>query len=168
MNWIVTTVDSIPGLYLLILFAAVLSPSAESLILAVVLLGWTGTLRLIRGQTLALRNREYIHAAQALGASPWRIMFSHIMPNLISVTVVSLAINIAGLILTESALSFLGLGVQPPQATWGNMLSKSQQFFRQGAHLVIFPGLMIFITVLAFFVVGDGIRDAFDPTITDD
>lgn len=164
MNWLITTIDSIPSLYLLILFAAIFSPSAETLILVIALISWTGSMRLIRGQTLTLREQEYVVAARALGASPWRIMFVHILPNLISVTVISMTLSIAGLILTESALSYLGLGVQPPQATWGNMLSKSQQFFRQGPHLVIFPGMMIFITVLCAYVVGDGLRDAFDPT----
>jgi peptide/nickel transport system permease protein len=165
MNWLITTIDSIPSLFLLILFSSVFSPSAESLVLVIALISWTGTMRLIRGQTLAIREKEYITAAQAMGANPARIMFSHILPNLISVTVISFSLGIAGLILTESALSYLGLGVQPPQATWGNMLSKSQQFFRLGPHLVIFPGVMIFITVLCFYVVGDGIRDAFDPSL---
>jgi peptide/nickel transport system permease protein len=165
MNWLITTIDSIPSLFLLILFAAIFSPSAESLVLVIALISWTGTMRLIRGQTLSIREKEYIIAAQAMGAGPVRVMFSHILPNLISVTVISLALGIAGLILTESALSYLGLGVQPPQATWGNMLTKSQQFFRLGPHLVIFPGLMIFITVLCFYIIGDGIRDAFDPTL---
>lgn len=165
MNWIITTIDSIPSLFLLILFAAIFSPSAESLVLVIALISWTGTMRLIRGQTLSIREKEYIIAAQAMGAGPIRVMFSHILPNLISVTVISFSLGIAGLILTESALSYLGLGVQPPQATWGNMLTKSQQFFRLGPHLVILPGVMIFITVLCFYIIGDGIRDAFDPTL---
>jgi peptide/nickel transport system permease protein len=166
-SWVVTTVDSIPSLYLLILFSAIFSPNATTLIFVFALVGWTGTLRLIRGQTFTLREQEYVLAARALGARPWRIMFAHIMPNLVSIGVVSLAFGIAGLILAESALSFLGLGVQPPQATWGNMLSKSQQYFRHGGHLVIAPGVLIFITVLCFYVIGDGVRDAFDPTATD-
>lgn len=164
LNWIITTLDSIPSLYLLIMFSAIFSPTAETLILVIALVTWTGTMRLIRGQTLSLREREFVHAARALGASPWRIMFVHILPNLISVTVVSMAGLIGGLILVESALSFLNLGVQPPQATWGNMLAKSRDFFRLGPHLVTLPGLMIFITVLCSFVIGDGLRDAFDPT----
>lgn len=167
MNWVITTIDSIPSLFLLILFSSIFSPSAESLVLVISLISWTGTMRLIRGQTLSVRQKEYIIAAQAMGASPVRVMFYHILPNLISVTVIQLALGIAGLILTESALSYLGLGVQPPQATWGNMLTKSQQFFRLGPHLVILPGLMIFITVLCFYIIGDGIRDAFDPTLND-
>ena len=165
MNWIVTTIDSIPSLFLLILISSVLSYSAESLIITVGLIGWTGTYRLIRGQTFSLRAREYVIAAQALGASPRRIIFQHILPNLVSVTIISLMLGIAGLILTESALSYLGLGVQPPQATWGNMLTKSIQFFRLGPHLIIFPILLIGTTVLCFYIIGDGIRDAFDPTL---
>ena len=142
-----------------------MSYSAESLIITVGLIGWTGTYRLIRGQTFSLRAKDYVIAAQALGASPRRIMFQHILPNLISVTVISLMLGIASLILAESALSYLGLGVQPPQATWGNMLTKSIQFFRLGPHLIIFPILLISTTVLCFYIIGDGIRDAFDPTL---
>ena len=165
LNWLVITLVSIPGLFLLILIASILSFNAQSLIITVGLIGWTGTYRLIRGQTLSIRSTDYVLAAEALGASPWRIIYQHIMPNLISITVVSLALDIAGLILLESALSYLGLGVQPPQATWGNMLTKSFQFFRHGPHLIIFPILMISLTVLCFYIVGDGIRDAFDPTL---
>ncbi len=165
MNWIVTTIDSIPSLFLLILISSVLTYSAESLIITVGFIGWTGTYRLIRGQTFSLRAKEYVIAAQALGASPRRIIFQHILPNLISVTIISLMLGIAGLILAESALSYLGLGVQPPQATWGNMLTKSFQFFRLGPHLIIFPILLISTTVLCFYIIGDGVRDAFDPTL---
>ena len=167
MNWVVTTIDSIPALYLLILFSAVFEPSAETLILVIALISWTGSMRLVRGQMLALREQDYVLAAQALGARSSRVMFVHILPNLLSIAITAMAISIAGLILAESALSYLGLGVQPPQATWGNMLSKSQQFFRQGPHLVIFPGLMIFITVLCAYIIGDGMRDALDPTTAD-
>lgn len=165
LNWIVTTLVAIPGLFLLILIASFLSFNAQSLIVTVGLIGWTGTYRLIRGQTISVRSTDYVLAAKALGASPWRIIFQHILPNLISVTVVSLSIDIAGLILAESALSYLGLGVQPPQATWGNMLTKSFQYFRLGPHLIIFPILMISVSVLCFYIIGDGIRDAFDPTL---
>ena len=167
MNWLITTLDSIPALYLLILFSAIFKPTAESLILAISLISWTGTTRLIRGQTIQIRNLDYVMSAQALGASSWRIMFTHIFPNLISVTAVALARFIGVLILVESGLSYLGLGVQPPTATWGNMLSKSQQFFTLGPHLVIFPGLLITVTVLCSYVIGDGVRDAFDPTSVD-
>jgi len=164
LNWVVTTVDSIPSLFLLILVSSVLSFTAGSLILVVTLIGWTGTYRLIRGQTLSIREKEYIISARATGAGSLRLMFQHILPNLISITVIQLALGIAGLILTESALSYLGLGILPPQATWGNMLSNSFQYFRHGPHLIIVPILMISVTVLCFYLIGDGLRDAFDPT----
>ena len=166
LYWVVVTIDSIPALFLLILIASFSSFSAETLVLSVSLIGWPGTWRLIRGQTISLRATDYIVAARALGAGPFRIMFQHILPNLVSVTAVSLMLGIGGLILTESSLSYLGLGVQPPQATWGNMLTKSLQFIRAGGlHLVFFPILMISVTVLCFYIIGDGIRDAFDPTL---
>jgi ABC-type dipeptide/oligopeptide/nickel transport system permease subunit len=164
LSWLVATLDSIPSLFLLILIASVLQPTAESLVLVISLTGWTGTTRLIRGQTFALRNLDYVLSARALGAGAWRIMFAHIVPNLISVVLISLASSIGGLILAESALSFLGLGVQPPQATWGNMLTKAQTFYVRGPDLVLMPGLLIFLTVLCLYVSGDGLRDAFDPT----
>lgn len=167
VNWLITTLDSIPALYLLILIVGILSPSPGTLVLIIALIGWTGTTRLIRGQTLSLRGRDYVLSAQAIGASPWRIMFVHIVPNLISIVLISLATAIGGLILAESVLSFLGLGVQPPTATWGNMLTKAQTFFVRGPHLVFLPGIMIFVTVLCLYIIGDGLRDAFDPTIVD-
>ena len=167
MVWLITTLDSIPALYLLILIGAIFRPTAEALVLAIAIISWTGTTRLIRGQTIQVRNLDYITSARALGASSWRIMYSHIFPNLISVTTVALARFIGALILTESSLSFLGLGVQPPTATWGNMLSKSQAFFTLGPHLVIFPGMLISVTVLCFYIIGDGVRDAFDPQSSD-
>ena len=165
LNWFVTTVDAIPALFLLILVASYLTFTAQSLILVFGLLGWPGIYRLIRGQTISLRGRDYILAAQALGAQPRRIIFSHILPNLVSITAIVLMRGIANLILAESALSYLGWGVQPPQATWGNMLTKSLQFFRLGPHLIICPIFMISLTVLCFYIVGDGIRDAFDPSL---
>jgi ABC-type dipeptide/oligopeptide/nickel transport system permease subunit len=167
MNWIITTLDSLPIIYLLIIISALFRPSPESLVAVLALTGWTGVTRLIRGQTLSIREREFILSARAIGASPWRIMLSHILPNLISVTAISLAAGIGGLILAESALSFLNLGVQPPTATWGNMLTKAQAFFVRGPHMAIVPGILIFITVLCFYIIGDGVRDAFDPTTSD-
>jgi peptide/nickel transport system permease protein len=167
MNWFVTTLDSIPSLYLLLIVVALLRPGPLVFVLVLSLLGWTGTLRLVRGETLSLREREYIVAARAMGAGDWRIMFQHIFPNLISIVVISLAIDIGGLILTESALSFLGFGIPSYIPTWGNMLSRSQDFFRKAPHLVIAPGLLISFIVLALYVVGDGLRDALDPTVTD-
>lgn len=167
INWVIATLNSIPSLFLLLIVAAVLQPSPTTLILVLGFLGWTTTTRLVRGETLSLREREYVVSARAIGASPLRIMFVHILPNLFSIIVISLAIDIGALILAEAALSFLGLGIKPPTPSWGNMLTGAQTFFTWGVHLVIFPGLMIFITVLCLYVIGDGIRDAFDPTAKD-
>ncbi len=165
--WIITTINSIPSLFLLIIVAAVLSPGPETLILVLGFLGWTGTTRLVRGETLSIREREYIISARALGASNLRIMFSHIAPNLISIVIVTLALDIGTLMLVEAGLSYLGLGVKPPTPTWGNMLTGAQTFYTRGAHLVIFPGLLISVTVLCLYIIGDGVRDAFDPTLVE-
>ncbi len=167
INWVITTLTSIPSLFLLLIVAAVLQPTAGMLILVLGFLGWTGTTRLVRGETLSLREREYVISARAIGASSPRIMFVHILPNLFSVIVITLAIDIGNIILAEAALSFLGLGIKPPEASWGNMLTNAQTFFTLGPHLVVAPGLLIFITVLCLYVIGDGIRDAFDPTAKD-
>lgn len=167
VNWVIATLNSIPSLFLLLIVAAVLRPSPETLIIILGFLGWTGTTRLVRGETLSLREREYIVSARAIGASPRRIMFVHILPNLFSVIVITLALDIGNIILVEAALSFLGLGILPPTPSWGNMLSNAQTFFTKGPYLVVAPGLMIFITVLCMYVIGDGLRDAFDPTAKD-
>lgn len=167
VNWIIATLSSVPYLFLLLIISAVLRPGPTTLIIVLGFLGWMGTTRLVRGETLSLREREFIVSARAIGASPLRIMFGHILPNLFSVIVVTLAIDIGSLILVEAALSYLGLGVKPPTPTWGNMLTNAQSFFTKGGHLVIMPGLLIFITVLCLYIIGDGIRDAFDPQSDD-
>lgn len=166
--WFITTLNSIPSLFLLLIVASILKPGPLGLILVLGLLGWTGTMRLVRGETLALREREFIIAARAMGASNWRIMFQHILPNLISIVIITLAIDIGGLILAESALSFLGFGIPPYIPSWGNMLTNSQSYFRNAPHLVFMPGILISITVLCLYVIGDGIRDALDPTVGDE
>jgi len=175
VTWLITTINSIPSLFLLLIVSAVILQNPElsgtfasgpfALVVILGLLGWTGTTRLVRGQTFSLREQEYIVSARALGASPLRIMFVHILPNLVSIVVITLAIDIGVLILVESGLSFLGLGVKPPMPSWGNMLVNAQTFFTKGVHLVIAPGLLIVITVLCMYIIGDGIRDAFDPTL---
>lgn len=161
--WFITTLNSIPTLMLLILLGAVLKPSVFTLIMILTLISWSGTMRLVRGETLSHREREYVISARAVGATPIRIMFTHILPNVFSVMVISLALGIGTLILVESALSFLGLGVRPPTPSWGNMLTEAQSSFRQAAHLSVVPGLLIATTVLCFYIIGDGLRDAFDP-----
>ncbi len=167
INWVIATLNSIPYLLLLLIVAAVLKPSPVTLILVLGFLGWTDITRLVRGETLSIREREYIVSAKAVGASPLRIMFVHIMPNLVSIIIITLAIDIGGLILLEAALSYLGLGIKPPTPEWGNMLTDAQNYFTKGAYLVVAPGLLIFLTVLCLYVIGDGLRDAFDPTSKD-
>ena len=163
LMWGIITLNSIPGFFLLLIISAMLDPTVWSLILILAFLSWTGTMRFVRGETLSQRSREYIVAAQAIGANPLRIMYLHIMPNIFSVIIINLASDIGGLILVESALSYLNLGVRPPTPSWGNMLTNAQTFFTKGVHLVIFPGMLIVITVLCLFLIGDGLRDAFDP-----
>ena len=165
--WFITTLNSIPLFFIILLIAAFLRPNATTLILALGLFGWTGTARLVRGETIALREREFIISANAIGASRLRTMFGHILPNQMSIILINLAIDIGIIILVEASLSFLGFGVQPPQPTWGNMLTESRSFMYHGPHLVFWPGFLIFITVLCLYVLGDGLRDAFDPTTID-
>jgi peptide/nickel transport system permease protein len=163
MMWAIITLNSIPNFFLLLIISAMLNPTVFSLILILAFLTWTGTMRFVRGETLSQRGREYIVAAQAIGANPLRIMYLHIMPNTFSVIIINLATDIGSLILVESALSYLNLGVRQPTPSWGNMLTNAQTFFTKGVHLVIFPGMLIVITVLCLFLIGDGLRDAFDP-----
>ncbi len=167
VTWVINTLNSIPSLFLLLIVAAVLQPSPSTLIIVLGFLGWTTTTRLVRGESLSIREREYILSARASGATPVRIMFVHILPNLFSIIVITLAIDIGNLILVEAALSFLGLGIKAPTPSWGNMLTNAQSFFTRGPYLVVAPGLLIFITVLCLYVIGDGLRDAFDPTTRD-
>ncbi|GIW24921.1 MAG: peptide ABC transporter permease [Meiothermus sp.] len=133
------------------------------IITIIVLFGWIGTGRLIRGAVLSLREQEFTTAAQALGAGEARIMFRHLVPNTLAPLIVNATLAIGGAILTEAALSFLGFGIQPPVATWGNMLTKAQEYIFTAPWLALAPGFMIFITVLAFNYLGDGLRDALDP-----
>ncbi len=161
--WFVTTINSIPSLLLLILLTSVLTPSITVLIGVLVFVSWSRMMRLIRGETMALRENEYVLSAKAMGASNIRLMFTHILPNTLSVLITTLAIEVGTVILVESALSFLGLGVRPPEASWGNMLTEAQAYFQQAPHMSVLPGLFIVITVLSTYLIGDGLRDALDP-----
>ena len=163
ITWIVTTLSSVPALFLLLIAAAFWTPSAELLIIILALLGWIGTCRLVRGEVLSLKEREYISAARAVGASNSRVLVMHILPNVLPIVIVTMTIIAGNLILIESGLSFLGVGVQAPTPTWGNMLTDARSYFNIGTHLVIWPGILIMVTVLCFYLVGDGLRDALDP-----
>lgn len=157
---------SIPGLPLLILVATLFTPGPTGLALVLALVSWPGIARIIRGEVLSLRQREYIDAARTLGASSTRIVLRHILPNVLPLLIVFTSLAIPGLILAETGLSFLGIGVQVPTPSWGNMLGDAQQFFRTNISNVIIPGFMIYITSLTLYLVGSGLRDAFDPRLT--
>lgn len=163
ITWIVNTLSSMPPLFILLIVSALWSPSPEILVVILALLGWFGTCRLVRGEVLSLKERDYILAAKALGASDFRLIFVHIFPNVLSLVIVTGSIIAGNLILLESGLSYLGLGVQPPTPTWGNMLTDARNFLVTGVHLIIWPGILIMITVLCFYLIGDGLRDALDP-----
>jgi peptide/nickel transport system permease protein len=170
-------VIALPLLPLLVILAAIdpakigIPPSiAQSetfslyrIVVIVALTGWTTVARLVRAETLSLKARDFTRAAQALGARPWRIMLRHILPNAAGSLVVSTTMSIGTLILFESTLSFLGLGIQPPAASWGNMLTGAQELLQEAPMLAVWPGLLIFLTVIAFNFLGDGLQDALDP-----
>ncbi len=165
--WFVTTWTSIPSFFLLILITALLGATPLSLIFILGITGWTGTTRLVRAETYAIKERDYVIAARAVGASNLRIMFLHIVPNILSLIIVDLSLTLGTLILVESALSFLGFGIRAPIPTWGNMLNGGLDYARRAQHLVFIPGFLITTTVFCFFLLGDGLRDAFDPKIAD-
>jgi peptide/nickel transport system permease protein len=164
---LVDVVISFPSIFLLIALIAILEPSIDKLIVVFAFLSWTGTARLVRGEFLTLKGRDFVLAARTLGMSSSRIIFSEILPNAMGPIIVAATLSVGGFILAESALSFLGLGVQPPTASWGNMLTNAQGvgIFRTAWWYPTFPGLMILVTVLSFNFVGDGLRDALDPRV---
>lgn len=156
---------SIPVLVLLILVSSFFQPSPAELAVLIALVSWAGIARLVRGEVLSLRNRDFVDAARVVGASNTRILWKHIFPNVVPIIVVWASLVIPGLILVEATLSYLGLGVRPPQPSWGNMLQDAKQFVRQAGYLVFIPGFMIYITVLCINLVGTGLRDALDPRL---
>ena len=159
------TVMSFPGLIIIITVVSFIGPSIYNVMLAIGLLGWPGTCRLVRGQVLGLRKMEFIEAAHSIGIPTWRIIVRHILPNVIPYLIVVATLGMAAAILTEAGLSFLGLGVQPPTPSWGNMLHSAQRLslLEQYPHLWLPPGLMIALTVLSINFIGDALRDALDP-----
>ena len=154
---------SFPGILLAIAFVAFRGPGIFNLILALSLGGWVGYARLVRAQVLATREREFVEAARALGASDWRIVVRHILPNIIQPVIVQAAIGMAGAILAEATMSFLGLGVPPPTASWGSMLNDGRAHLFDAPHLVLFPALAVMLAVLSFNFIGDALRDYLDP-----
>lgn len=159
---VVDILMAFPGILLAIAMVAVLGPSLNHVILALCLIGWVGYARLVRGQVLSLRELEYVAAARALGAAPARIIALHLIPNLIAPVIVEATFGMAGAILAEASLSFLGLGAQPPTPSWGSMLNVGREFLLIAPHTTTFPGLAIMLVVLGFNFLGDGLRDYLD------
>jgi peptide/nickel transport system permease protein len=165
VNAIILTLGSIPLLFLLIILSRIFQPGPEGLALLIGIFGWMGLSRLVRGQIFSVREREYILASRAIGSSPWRVMVRHIFPNVSSIIIVSAIFNIAGAIIAEAGLSYLGVGIGPPNPSWGNMMQGSLGNFTDAPWLVIAPGIFIFLTTLGIYLLGDGLRDALDPWV---
>lgn len=156
---------SFPVIVLAIAIIAVLGPSLVNVMIALGLVAWTTYARVVRGQALVVRELDFVQAARAVGAGDARIIVRHILPNALAPIIVLTTVGMAGAIIAEAALSFLGLGVQPPAPSWGTMLNEGRAFLRMAPHISTFPGLAIMVTVLGFNFLGDGLRDALDPRL---
>lgn len=161
----VDIVLAIPALFLLLLIAVVFQPGVTGLALVIASLSWTGVSRLVRGEFLSLKQRDYVDSARVVGAGNPRIIFRHILPNAFSPIIVAATLALGNVILTETALSYLGMGVMPPTPSWGNMLTNSRQYLYRAPALIVIPGFFIFVTVLAGNLMGNGLRDALDPRL---
>jgi peptide/nickel transport system permease protein len=154
---------ALPGILLAIAFVAFMGPGLGNVILALAISGWVGYARLVRAQVMAVKEREFVEAARALGATDLRIMTRHILPNILQPLIVQAAIGMAGAVLAEATLSFLGLGVPPPAASWGSMLNDARSHLFDSPHLVLFPAMAVMLCVLSFNFIGDALRDYLDP-----
>lgn len=157
------TLLAFPGILLAIALVAMLGPNLDNVIIALSIIGWVGYARLTRGQVLKIRQMDYVVAAQALGARSARVIARHVLPNVINPVIVMATLGLAGAILAEASLSFLGLGVQPPTPSWGAMLTSGRRYIGHADHLAIFPGLAIMLAVMGLNFLGDGLIDALDP-----
>ena len=162
---LVDTVLAIPAIFLFILMSILFRPTPVSLALIIASVGWGQVARLVRGEVLSVKQRDFILATRSIGARHLRLMARHLLPNVLPVLIVAASLGVGQIILIEAALDFLGLGIQPPTASWGNMLTNAESYFFHSVWLVYFPGVMIFVTVLASNVFGNAIRDAFDPRL---
>ncbi len=158
---------SIPSIPLLLILSRFVGGSVWGIVTILMMFGWMSLARIVRGSILSLREIEFVDAARVVGARPWRILFLHIVPNTLAPILVYTTLNIGYAILAESSLSYLGLGIQPPVPSWGNMLLTSQQHLEEAPWLALFPGLMIFLSLLSINFLGDGLRDALDPRHAD-
>ena len=156
---------ALPGILLAIAFVAFLGPGLRNLILALAISGWVGYARLVRAQVMAVKEREYVEAARALGASDVRILVRHVLPNILQPLIVQAAIGMAGAVLAEATLSFLGLGIPAPAASWGSMLNDARSHLFDSPHLVFFPATAVMLCVLSFNFLGDAFRDYMDPRL---
>jgi len=153
----------LPTFFFILSIQVLLQPSMLNVMLVIGFTSWPGVTRLVRGQFLSIKEEEFVQAAKAAGASDRRIIMNHILPNALPPIIVLSTLGIASAILIESVLSFMGIGVQPPQASWGSMLHESQEYLRSAPWMALFPGMLIMFTVLGFNFIGDGLRDALDP-----
>jgi len=157
-----------PGILLAIAIMAILGPSLNNVILALCLIGWVSYARLARGEVLSVKEMDYIEAARSIGCSNTRIIIFHVLPNILAPVIVQSTLGIAGVIIGEAGLSFLGLGVQPPTPSWGSMLSDGKNYIFEAPHLTLFPGFAIMIVVMSFNFLGDGLRDILNPRMRGD
>jgi peptide/nickel transport system permease protein len=162
---VVDVVLAIPAIFLYILMAILFRPNAITLALIIASLSWAFLARLVRAEVLSLRSRDYVLAARSIGARDTRILSRHVLPNCLQVVIVAASLGIGQVVLIEAALDFLGLGIQEPTPSWGDMLSNAEVYFTHSVWLVVLPGLMIFLTVIACNVLGNALRDAFDPRL---
>lgn len=160
---IVETLLCVPRLYLILIMLVIFGPSIVSVMIVIGLTSWTGLARLVRAEFLSLRERDFVAAAKAMGASDTRIIFRHILPNTMGIIFVTATLSVGSAVLIESGLSFLGLGVQIPTPTWGNILTTGRNYLDYAWWMMLFPGLAILVTVLSFNMVGDGLRNILDP-----
>jgi peptide/nickel transport system permease protein len=151
-----------PSIFLILAIQTMLTPNIYNVMVVIGLTSWMGVARLVRGEFLRIRELQYVEAARAIGCSDFRIIFRHILPNASGPIVVAATLGMAGAVLTESALSFLGLGVQPPMSSWGNMLMDSQAYMRDAPWMAIIPGVLILLTVLSLYFIGEGLREKLD------
>ena len=162
---LVDTVLAIPAIFLFILMSILFRPNAFTLAAIVASVGWGSVARLVRGEVLSVKQRDFILATRSIGARDARLMVRHLLPNVLPVLIVAASLGVGQIILIEAALDFLGLGIQPPTPSWGNMLTNAQSYFFRSGFLVAFPGLTIFVTVLASNIFGNAVRDAFDTRL---
>jgi peptide/nickel transport system permease protein len=165
VNRLIEVLVTIPTFFLIIAIIAFLPPSIYNIMVVIGITGWTGVARFVRAEFLKLKQLDFVLASRALGASPGRIIFHHMLPNAMAPVLVSTVFGIAGAILVESSLSFLGFGVPPPTPSWGDILSQSRDYIEFAWWLTVFPGLAIFLSITAYNLVGEGLRDAMDPKL---